>query len=174
MAIKIVSEQIEVELYDVIEDFEPYGDLIDLLGSARTKDTITIKINSGGGRIDVGWMIVNAIRESDAHVIARIVYPSYSMASLIAMACDDLVMDRHSLLMFHNYHGGSDGKGAELIENLTTSDQYIKDMFQDVATPFLTTKEMRHIGQDRDVYIQYNDPTLEARIKRHYKNRKAP
>ncbi len=169
MKSRIVSQHIEYRLYDDISDFSDYDEIFDELPALNRADRVTIKINSGGGRIDVGHMIVQAIQNTEAFVSCVVEHASYSMASVIALAGDELIMQPHSLLMFHNYSTGMGGKAGELIQGALASDEYIKNIMEHVCTPFLSREEMRQIAQDRDIYVKYNDPRLAARIKRHYK-----
>lgn len=169
MSHRVLSQHIEFTLYDSISSFSDIKDFVEKLGGMDSNDKVTLKINSGGGRIDVGHMIVQAIQETGAHVTAHIVHASYSMASLIALACDDIVFYPHSLLMFHNYSSGNGGKGAALVQGILSSDEYIKGIFYDICIPFLTKAEMKDIINDRDLYVKWNDDNLQTRIDRHYK-----
>jgi ATP-dependent protease ClpP protease subunit len=169
---RVLSQHVEFTLYDSISSFSDAKEFTEKLGAMKSEDRVTLKINSGGGRIDVGHMIVQAIQSSQAHVTAHVVHASYSMASLIALSCDDLKFEPHSLLMFHNYSSGNGGKGAALVQGVLSSDEYIKGIFYDICTPFLTKAEMKNIIDDRDLYIKWNDAGLKARIDRHYKGRK--
>ncbi len=171
MKASVISQHLEYRLYDEISEFSDYEDFIDDLAQMSSQDKVTLKINSGGGRIDVGHTIVQAVQSTKAYVRCVVAHASYSMASIIALAGDELIMMPRSLLMFHNYSTGYGGKGGELIQGALASDEYIKSIMSDVCTPFLTRDEMRKIAQDRDIYIKYNDKNLDIRIKRHYKNK---
>lgn len=168
----LISQHVQYCLYDDISDFGTYDDFFEEMALLTERDKATIRINSGGGRIDVGHMIVQAIQESRAHVTCVVAHASYSMASVIALAGDELVMKPHSLLMFHNYSTGMGGKGGELVQGILSSDEYIKQIMNSICSPFLTQKELTQIGQDQDIYVKYNDPSLKARLKRHYNARK--
>lgn len=165
----LLSQHIQYNLYDDIKDFSDYEDFFEELALLTSRDTVTIRINSGGGRIDVGHMIVQAIQSTKAYVNCIVVHASYSMASIIALSGDSLILMPHSLIMFHNYSTGMGGKGGELIQGALASDEYITNIMHSVCTPFLTKKEMTQISQDRDIYVKYNDGNLKARIKRHFK-----
>ena len=85
-------------LYGSIQDFGDYEKLIKALEDAQNGDSIELLINSPGGSVSTGMMIVQAIQRSKATVISNVVYPSYSMASLIACAGDYLLIQKHALL----------------------------------------------------------------------------
>lgn len=165
----LISQHIQYCLYDDISDFGTYSDFFEEMALLTDRDRVTIRINSGGGRIDVGHMIVQSIQETRAHVQCIVAHASYSMAAVIALAGDELIMLPNSLLMFHNYSSGMGGKGGELVQGILSSDEYIRNIMNDVCTPFLSREEMRKIAQDQDIYVKYSDANLNARIKRHFK-----
>lgn len=168
MESNILSQHVEYKLFDDLDSFGDYTDFISDLSSMTAEDRVTIKINSGGGRIDIGHMIIQAIENTKAFVHAEVVHASYSMASLIALSCDSLVMYPNTLLMFHNYTSGCRGKGAELVQSVVYADEYLQGILHDSCSPFLSKKELDKIIDDHDVYIKWDDPTLKTRIRRHF------
>lgn len=170
---RVVSQQVstvvEYEIFDTIEDHEQYVELRDDLYRANENDIAILKINSPGGNVDVGLMIVKAIQESKANVIARVMFPSASMASLIALSCDFLVMDKYSELMFHSYAGGNYGRAHEILESTTSWHKHLTGIFDDILGKFLTKKEKTKMWEGAEIRICWNSPDLEERIRRHYK-----
>jgi len=165
----VLAQHIQLELLGPLENFTDYDDLIVDLDAATERDVIDLVINSPGGDCGVGQMIIRAIQRSRALVRAVVVYPSYSMASIISLACDDLVIEPGAFLMFHNYSTVIHGKGDEIKQMAANVDLSLVAMM-DVCKPFLTPKEIKMLEHDKDVYITSDDPTLEQRIKKHYKN----
>lgn len=135
-------------------------------------DTLITNINCCGGRIDMGQFLYNALKKCKAHKIMRVTAPSYSMAAVLALAGDDLVLEKHSWLMFHNYSGSSYGKGNEQERHVEAYGKYIRGFFADICTPFLTKKEMERVFAGEDLYIHWDDPSLQQRIARHFKKSK--
>jgi ATP-dependent protease ClpP protease subunit len=159
----------EWTLYGAIDEFSHYKTLIAALKEAQEGDMIHLLINSTGGSVDVGMMIVQAMQSSKATVITNVVYPSYSMGAIIAVAGDYLTMQPHSFLMFHTYSTGMGGKSGDLIKLLSHDDESLKGMMQDICVPFLTKNELKKMHAGDDIYITAKDPTLSTRIKRHFK-----
>jgi ATP-dependent Clp endopeptidase proteolytic subunit ClpP len=67
----------------------------------HTGSTLTVVINSGGGDVFAGLSIYNALRELDAEVIIRVDGLAASIASIIAMAGNKVIMSPGSLMMIH-------------------------------------------------------------------------
>ncbi len=156
-------------LYDEIENFDRYSQFIEDMATLTEQDQVALYINSPGGRIDIGVSLVHAIQNSLAPVTAVIEGPSYSMASIIALACEKLLMLDNTFLMFHNYSTAGDGKGGELMNSMRHNDDHFNKLMSTVCGPFLTKKELAKISNDQDIYIYNDDITLEKRKERHFK-----
>lgn len=171
-AMRVLSQHLEIEIYDAFESFEDYEEVLTILQEADEDDKIDILLNSGGGRCDVGQMLIRAIQKSKAFITIDVVYCSASMASMLAMSGDALKFRPGTFLMFHNYSGGIVGKGDEMLQGMNATTKAIKVMAE-ICFPFLTRAEMNAIESDKDVYIHADDANLEARVKRHFKVPKA-
>lgn len=62
---------------------------------------LTVSLNSGGGDVFAGLEMYNALRELDAKVTIRVDGLAASIASIIAMAGDTIIMSPGSLMMIH-------------------------------------------------------------------------
>ena len=67
----------------------------------HTSGKLTVVLNSGGGDVFAGLEIYNALRELDAEVTVRVDGLAASIASIIAMAGDKIIMSPGSLMMIH-------------------------------------------------------------------------
>lgn len=95
---------------------------------AITSDFLTVRINSYGGSVSDGLAIFNAITRHNAKVTTEIVGVAYSIASLIAMAGDEVVMAENTLLMIHAPWGHIAGNAVELREHADVLDKYADAM----------------------------------------------
>lgn len=75
---------------------------------------INIYINSRGGSVFEGTAIYNQLRRHPAHKTVYVDGFACSIASVIAMAGDEVVMPRNALMMVHNAMMGVWGNAAEL------------------------------------------------------------
>ncbi|MDD3393790.1 MAG: Clp protease ClpP [Anaerotignum sp.] len=75
---------------------------------------IKIYINSYGGSVFEGTAIYNQLKRHSAKKTVYIDGFACSIASVIAMAADEVVMPRNALMMIHNAWMGACGNAAEL------------------------------------------------------------
>lgn len=110
------DDEMEVILYDVIG--WPFNDAFDLIRSLSSFSggTITLRINSPGGDVFDGFAIYNALREHKARVVTVIEGMAASIASVIAMAGDEVKAHKNTMLMMHEPWTGMAGNQYELRE----------------------------------------------------------
>lgn len=75
---------------------------------------INLFINSYGGEVFEGTAIYNQLRRHPAHKTVYVDGFACSIASVIAMAGDEVVMPRNTMMMIHNMWMGAVGSAAEL------------------------------------------------------------
>lgn len=82
----------EVTPKEFADDLKALGDITDL----------TVRINSGGGDVFAGQAIHNLLKSHKAKVTVYIDGLAASIASVIAMAGDTIIMPRNAMMMIHN------------------------------------------------------------------------
>ena len=75
---------------------------------------IDLYINSYGGSVFEGTAIYNQLRRHPAHKTAHVDGFACSIASVIAMAGDEIIMPRNTLMMIHNMWMVAAGNAADL------------------------------------------------------------
>lgn len=84
------------------------------LDEAGEVDNINIYINSIGGSVAEGNAIFNILKRSSAYKTVYVDAYAYSVASVIAMCADKIVMPSNTTMMIHNAVWGCYGNSAEL------------------------------------------------------------
>ena len=118
----------EISIYDEIGGYGvTANDFIASLEALGEVSNIDLRISSPGGSIIEGNVIYNAIKRHPANVTVHIDGMAASMASVIAMAGDEIVMAENALLMIHNPWTVSIGdseqlrKDADLMDKMKSS-----------------------------------------------------
>lgn len=125
MEVKAGNKHIDIKIYGSItssyweETKQPnnirnVNDLENILNSNNDVDTINVYINSSGGSVFEGLAIYNILKRHKAH--KKIVIDGFacSIASVIAMAGNEVVMSKSSLMMIHNAWTVAIGNAKEL------------------------------------------------------------
>ena len=105
---------------------------------------ITIRINSPGGSVFEGMAMYNAIRRHKAKITTQIDGLAASMASIIALAGDEVLMAENAYYMIHNPWGGCYGESKDLRKYADRLDE-MRDQLANIY--------QSKTGIDRDVIL---------------------
>ena len=103
-------------------------DIIDALDDIDGSAELTVRINSYGGAVADGLAIYNALKRHPARIVTEIDGYAYSMASLIAMAGDEIRMAENALLMIHAPLTATDGNAQDFREAAEILDRHAEAM----------------------------------------------
>lgn len=105
----------EIFIYDYIGSYgvtaQDFAQALRALGDVKT---ITLRICSYGGEVFAGLAMYNLLKEHKASITVHIDGIAASMASVIAMAGDKVIMPDNAFLMIHAPSGGAWGKAEAL------------------------------------------------------------
>mgnify|MGYP004593612759 FL=1 len=116
---------LQIYLYGEIEPsyLNIWGDLVEsktsaeyirkAIEKAETINGIELYINSIGGYVDEGVSIYNLLKRQSVPVTAYIDGMACSIASVVAMAADKIVMPSNTTMMIHHAIGGCYGNAKE-------------------------------------------------------------
>lgn len=101
--------------------------------NAISAATINVRINSDGGAVTDGIAIYNALRRHAARKVVTVDGIAASIASLIAMAGDEIVMAENTMMMLHAPSGGEWGNATAHREFANVLDTYAAAMLESYA-----------------------------------------
>src|SRR3990167_5198523 len=163
----LADGEAEILIYEFIgEDFwsgrgmdaKRFSDELKALGDINK---IIVRINSPGGDVFDGNTIYNILKAHKAQVEVRIDGIAASIASVIAMAGDKIIMPENAMMMIHNPWGfaAADavalGFADEMIESVKAAASFKLDYFKNVPQalkdPALPTddEEMKRVAAHR-------------------------
>lgn len=76
-----------------------------------------------------------------------------SAATMIFLCADGFEVSEHSMFMFHNYSGGTIGKGGEMYDNIMHERKWSEKLLRGVYTDFLTSDEIESILNNKDIWM---------------------
>ena len=137
------STEAEISIYDQIGGWGvTANDFIAQLKELGDVETINLRIASGGGSIVEGNTIFNALTRHSAKVVTHIDSLAASMASVIAMAGDEIRMAENALLMIHNPWTMSMGGAEQLRKDADLLDKMEANIRNAYSRSALTSEEI--------------------------------
>ena len=147
------DNQLDVYLQTGIDDPSYYSELCYILSTLDDKHIVNFHINTPGGVLDSAFQLVDAIKSCKATTVARLTGTVASAGTIIALACDQLVIADHTSFMIHNYSAGAYGKGNELKARQEHIDKSTNDAFKEFYSGFLTDKEVEEVINGKDIWL---------------------
>ncbi len=113
---KASGKAAEVFLYGVIGSWWEGMTARDFVKALKDLDvdTIQLRVNSPGGRVDEAVAMMNALRRHKARVVATVDGLAASAASFLILAADEVVMGRGAEIMIHDAWAWAGGDAAAL------------------------------------------------------------
>lgn len=153
------KEILYVYLTDEISVPFNYSELCHRISQLPSSYTVILYLNTPGGIISSGLMIVDAINETKAWVVGKLVGDVMSIGTVIAMACDELQISPDLTFMIHNYSGGMSGKGNEMKARQNFVDEHLSNTFSKYYTGFLTEEELLKVIEGTDLWFNAEEVT---------------
>lgn len=153
----------------VITQPEDFMEEIHILTTAQPNDVIYIHLNTPGGSLPTTINIIQAIRDSQATVVACADGEVSSGGSLIFFSCPNMKVGDYCHFLIHDGSTGNYGKLSENIMAAQHESRLLKKVYEDVYYPFLTKKEISNVLKGQDLYLMSED--LDKRIERAIKIR---
>jgi len=156
-------------LTGVIGPPENYVELCNILRSSGPQDEVVIRINSRGGSVASERMIVNAIEESEANVVAFIEYDCMSAATGVFLAAHKHGWARHIQFMAHCAWWGAIGKNPDIKSQTEFGLKQMEEEIGDTYTGLLTEEEISLCNDGKEFWFGAKE--LEERMERFYEYR---
>src|SRR5210317_1023991 len=166
----IFATQIKSNLYDfylsgVIEDAEKYNEWFNIIRNATEFDDIIIHINSYGGDVFTTLQMIRAMAECKANITCSVEGACMSAATYIFLAGKQFLVTEHSMFMFHNYSGGTFGKGGEMYDNIMHERKWSQKLMNDMYTGFLTKEEINSLLDNKDIWMDGEEVIKRIELK---------
>lgn len=143
-----------VYLSGLIEEPSCYTKVFEMIRNAEESDIIKFHINSEGGHLFTAIQFIRAMTETKATIIASAEGMCMSAATMIFLSADTFEISEHCMFMFHNYSGGTFGKGGEMYDQLIKERKWSEKIINKIYKGFLTDEEIKSIMNNRDIWME--------------------
>lgn len=154
-----------------ITEPENYVDLCNILRTSGAQDEIIIRINSRGGMVSSERMIVTAMEESEANVVAFIEYDCMSAATGIFLAAKQHGWAKHIQFMAHCSWWGSIGKNPDIKSQTEFGIKQMEEEIVSTYTGLLLDEEISQLNEGKEFWFGAKE--LERRMENFYEYRQS-
>lgn len=150
---KPIGHVFDIYLCGEILPPENYIDQFEIIRNSGESDVVRLHINSHGGDLSTAIQFNRVIQESQAQIVASAEGYCMSAATMIFLAANMFEISDHCFFMFHNYSGGSFGKGGEMYDHIISERKWSDKLVNKVYHDFLTTEEIKSILDNKDIWM---------------------
>jgi ATP-dependent protease ClpP protease subunit len=133
---------------------EDYVEWYEIIRNSTENDVIKIHINSPGGNLFTAVQLMRVMAESQANILTSVEGACMSAATMVFLSGDGFEISEHSMFMFHNYSGGTIGKGGEMYDNIMYERKWSDRFMRSVYAGFLTDDEIKSILENKDIWME--------------------
>lgn len=155
----------EFYLSGTIESADNYTEWFDVIRHAGENDVVRIYINSYGGDLFTAIQFMRSLGETPATVAISVEGACMSAATMIFLMADAFEVSAHSMFMFHNYSGGTFGKGGEMLDQLQHERTWSEKLLREVYSDFLTEKEIGSMLDNKDLWMDGDEVVKRLKTK---------
>ena len=101
--------------------------------NAQSNDPIWIRINSPGGSVDAGLILIDTFRASKSPVYCLVESKAYSMAAITLLFCDRKYALDHATIMLHEASYGTMGEDPSNRSRIDFLTSYLDKMHRELA-----------------------------------------
>lgn len=138
---------------------EEYAEWNQILRSSGEQDVVYLHINCYGGQALTAVQLMRAIAESRATVVASVEGACMSAATFLFLMADVCEISDHSIFMFHNFSGGTIGKGNEMMAQVHHNDKWARNLMESIYQDFFTQEEIDSILEGKDYWLSPDEVT---------------
>lgn len=150
---KPIASLHEFYLTGEISSADDYVEWFDAIRHASETDIIKIYINSYGGDLFTAIQFLRVLSETPATVMCSVEGACMSAATMIFLSADHFEVTPHSVFMFHNYSGGTIGKGGEMIDQLQHERKWSERLMREIYKDFMTNDEIKSMLDNKDIWM---------------------
>lgn len=160
--------------HDFSYDASLYSSYFDILQKAREEDDVVFYFNSHGGSASTLNLFINALRRCKSKRIVAVINYAASAAALLALFCDEIVLNSDSTLMLHDFSTFVGGKSQEIESDFIHTKEKLHKLMRFICQKVLTDEEIEQMFNGKDFYFGENEvmERLKKFAKKKLKERK--
>lgn len=134
-----------------------YRAVVQALEDANEGDTFIFKVASRGGALAGLQVLLEGIKNTQAHTVAMLVGQCASAASIFTLHCDTVIVTDSADMLAHFVSYTTGGKGADIVSHVAhvakTSEKLIRSTYEH----FLSESEINAIIDGKEMYLDADE-----------------
>lgn len=152
---------------DDFTDVRQFATMVDYLNNANMGDIAHIKLSTNGGALHSIIPMIEAMRNTEAHVAMHVESDTASAGTILMMLADEVYINPYTTIMIHTASYGFYGHSGNMEANVTHSTKHIEKLVNEVYEGFLSDSEISRVLDGKEFYLTAEEAMdrFEARAK---------
>lgn len=129
----------------------------------ESHDPIWLRINSGGGSVEAGLILIDTFNAIESPVHCLVESKAYSMAAITLVFCDKKYALRHATIMLHEASYGTVGEDPSNRSRLDFLTRYLDRMHVEIAKAIKMPLD-KYRAKIRDAWWMLADEALASKV----------
>jgi ATP-dependent protease ClpP protease subunit len=152
-----LNQVYQVTIDDGFEDVAQFAELVDYLNNAVEGDIAHIKISTPGGALHSIIPLIEAMRNTDAHIAMHVESDTASAGTILMMLADEVYINPYTSIMIHSASYGYYNHSGNMEAHVNHSTVAIKKLIGEIYSGFLTPDEILRVQDGLEVYLTDED-----------------
>lgn len=140
-------------LHGKIGDPDDFMEHFSVFKMAGEGDVIRLYVTSEGGSLSTGMEYIRHMRECRAPVIGVLGVEVASMASAIALECDEIEVDEMTTMLIHSFSYGAMGSEASIYNQATFNNKLNERWIRKHYSDFLDENQLSDVFKGVDILL---------------------
>ena len=155
--------------HEFSSDATLYNSYFEVLNKAREEDDVVFYFNSYGGDCATLNLFINALRRCKSKNVTAIINYAASAAAILALYCDNIILNTNSTLMLHDFSTFVIGKSQEIESDFMHVKDNMHKLLKFICQKVLSDEEIEQMFNGKDFY--FNEKEVMERLKRFAKKK---
>lgn len=142
---------------DDFSDVRQFSAIVDYLNNANQGDIAHIKLSTNGGALHSIIPMIEAMRNTEAHVAMHVESDTASAGTILMMLADEVYINPYTTIMIHTASYGFYGHSGNMEANVTHSTKHIEKLVNEIYDMFLTPAEIARVLDGKEFYLTAED-----------------
>ena len=134
-----------------------YRAVVQALEDADEGDSFIFKISSRGGALTGLQVLLEGIKNTQAHTIAMLVGQCASAASIFTLHCDTVIVTDSADMLAHYVSFATGGKGADIVSHVAHVSKTSEKLIRSTYEHFLSESEINAIIDGKEMYLDADE-----------------
>lgn len=160
-----ISTMYQVTINEDFREVAQFENIVGVLDSAVPGDVVKIRLSTIGGALHAIVPLINAMKNTDAHVHVHVEADCASAGTIIMMLADSVFVNEYANIMLHTCQYGYSGHSGNMDAYVKFSTKKIEDFVKEIYYGFLNDDEIKSLLDGKEIWLDDEECHLRFELR---------